>query len=171
MMSFLQNIPTVTHRSFSSDVQPVLDSTRLPPAEDLYALPENFLEIEVRNPQTQGLGRKMFTDYEITCRVFMFFKFHRFDSINTLPKSCLKRIVILYIHSLMLISPWLHEVPLYLMFKICKCDELTDPIHFKITSLNSRLIYPPLKVSKALFAVDIQISNGSSTPWKENVPM
>ncbi|RKP07004.1 sorting nexin-3 [Thamnocephalis sphaerospora] len=37
-------------------------------AEDMYGIPENFLEIEVRNPQTHGFGRKMFTDYEIVCR-------------------------------------------------------------------------------------------------------
>lgn len=36
--------------------------------EELYAPPENFLEIEVRNPQTHGIGRKMYTDYEIVCR-------------------------------------------------------------------------------------------------------
>ncbi|KAG5518097.1 hypothetical protein PMAC_003283 [Pneumocystis sp. 'macacae'] len=33
-----------------------------------YEPPQNFLEIEVRNPQTHGLGRKMYTDYEIICR-------------------------------------------------------------------------------------------------------
>jgi sorting nexin-3/12 len=36
--------------------------------EDMYSVPENFLEIEVRNPQTHGFGRKMYTDYEIVCR-------------------------------------------------------------------------------------------------------
>ncbi|KAF9357789.1 MAG: PX-domain-containing protein [Benniella sp.] len=35
---------------------------------DIYSEPENFLEIEVRNPQTHGVARKMFTDYEIVCR-------------------------------------------------------------------------------------------------------
>ncbi|TFY81087.1 hypothetical protein EWM64_g2929 [Hericium alpestre] len=33
--------------------------------EEMYSVPESFLEIEVRNPQTHGFGRKMFTDYEI----------------------------------------------------------------------------------------------------------
>ncbi|CCJ29856.1 unnamed protein product [Pneumocystis jirovecii] len=33
-----------------------------------YEPPQNFLEIEVINPQTHGLGRKMYTDYEIICR-------------------------------------------------------------------------------------------------------
>lgn len=36
--------------------------------DELYGEPENFLEIEVRNPRTHGYGRGMFTDYEIICR-------------------------------------------------------------------------------------------------------
>ncbi|RGB27370.1 sorting nexin-3 [Rhizophagus diaphanus] len=36
--------------------------------DEMYGVPENFLEIEVKNPQTHGFGRKMFTDYEIVCR-------------------------------------------------------------------------------------------------------
>ncbi|BEJ00688.1 hypothetical protein CcaverHIS631_0505450 [Cutaneotrichosporon cavernicola] len=35
--------------------------------EEMYAVPESFLEIEVRNPLTHGVGRRMFTDYEIVC--------------------------------------------------------------------------------------------------------
>ncbi|RKP14143.1 sorting nexin-3 [Piptocephalis cylindrospora] len=35
--------------------------------DEIYGVPENFLEIEVRNPLTHGFGRKMFTDYEIIC--------------------------------------------------------------------------------------------------------
>ena len=59
----------------------------------MYSIPESFLEIEVRNPQTHGtsgafsalpvsrsvriltrvdcvgFGRKMYTDYEVVCRV------------------------------------------------------------------------------------------------------
>lgn len=53
----------------------------------MYSVPESFLEIEVRNPQTHGVylilqvsranvthgvagfGRKMYTDYEIVCKV------------------------------------------------------------------------------------------------------
>ncbi|CAR66264.1 DEHA2F03894p [Debaryomyces hansenii CBS767] len=34
---------------------------------ELYGEPENFLEIEVRNPQTH-YGKELFTDYEIICR-------------------------------------------------------------------------------------------------------
>ncbi|OAX41150.1 Phox-like protein [Rhizopogon vinicolor AM-OR11-026] len=37
--------------------------------EEMYSVPESFLEIEVRNPQTHGFGRKMYTDYEIVCKV------------------------------------------------------------------------------------------------------
>ncbi|KAL9640864.1 MAG: hypothetical protein Q9164_000022 [Protoblastenia rupestris] len=36
--------------------------------EEIYGPPENFLEIEVRNPQTHGTSRSMYTDYEIICR-------------------------------------------------------------------------------------------------------
>jgi len=48
------------------------DSTRLSrrvqTIEEMYSVPESFLEIEVRNPQTHGYGRKMFTDYEIVTK-------------------------------------------------------------------------------------------------------
>lgn len=62
-------------------------STRDQTIEERYGIPENFLEIEVKNPQTHGkdpssffffyassncvsgFGRKMYTDYEIICRV------------------------------------------------------------------------------------------------------
>lgn len=54
--------------------------------DEMYAVPESFLEIEVRNPMTHGarsldcvqsiinrhltgVGRKMYTDYEIVCMV------------------------------------------------------------------------------------------------------
>ncbi|KAL8835137.1 MAG: hypothetical protein Q9170_003442 [Blastenia crenularia] len=36
--------------------------------EEIYGPPENFLEIEVKNPQTHGTHRHMYTDYEIVCR-------------------------------------------------------------------------------------------------------
>jgi sorting nexin-3/12 len=35
----------------------------------MYAVPESFLEIEVKKPMTHGVGRKMYTDYEIVCKV------------------------------------------------------------------------------------------------------
>lgn len=37
--------------------------------DEMYAVPESFLEIEVRNPMTHGIGRKQYTDYEIVCMV------------------------------------------------------------------------------------------------------
>ncbi|ODV80956.1 PX-domain-containing protein [Suhomyces tanzawaensis NRRL Y-17324] len=36
--------------------------------QEIYGEPENFLEIEVRNPQTHGYGSGLYTDYEIVCR-------------------------------------------------------------------------------------------------------
>lgn len=36
--------------------------------DEIYGEPENFLEIEVKNPRTHGYGRSMYTDYEIVCR-------------------------------------------------------------------------------------------------------
>ncbi|KAK0753619.1 Phox homologous domain-containing protein [Schizothecium vesticola] len=52
--------------------RPILTSmpdTRQQSFDEIYGPPENFLEIEVRNPRTHGIGRgKMYTDYEIVCR-------------------------------------------------------------------------------------------------------
>ncbi|KAL8703473.1 MAG: hypothetical protein Q9201_003347 [Fulgogasparrea decipioides] len=36
--------------------------------EEIYGPPENFLEIEVKDPQTHGTHRGMYTDYEIVLR-------------------------------------------------------------------------------------------------------
>ncbi|XP_064627407.1 sorting nexin-12-like [Lineus longissimus] len=36
--------------------------------EDAYGLPANFLEIDVVNPQIQGVGKKRYTDYEVRMR-------------------------------------------------------------------------------------------------------
>ncbi|EGG05194.1 uncharacterized protein MELLADRAFT_36961 [Melampsora larici-populina 98AG31] len=36
--------------------------------DEMYAVPENYLEIEVRHPVTHDNVRKPYTDYEITCR-------------------------------------------------------------------------------------------------------
>ncbi|KAI1141032.1 Phox-like protein [Hypoxylon sp. FL0543] len=50
---------------------PILQSmpdTRQQSFEEIYGPPENFLEIEVRNPRTHGTSRNMYTDYEIVCR-------------------------------------------------------------------------------------------------------
>ncbi|WFD30235.1 Sorting nexin-3 [Malassezia sp. CBS 17886] len=43
-------------------------STRPEVPEDMYGVPENFLEVEVRNPRTHGHGRKTHTDYEVVTR-------------------------------------------------------------------------------------------------------
>lgn len=45
-----------------------LSTPRRETVEDMYGVPENFLEVEVRNPLTHGVGRKMYTDYEIVTR-------------------------------------------------------------------------------------------------------
>ncbi|KAJ3063179.1 Sorting nexin-3 [Podochytrium sp. JEL0797] len=37
-------------------------------AEERYGVPEDFLEVEVRNPQSQGTGRSQFVDYEIVVK-------------------------------------------------------------------------------------------------------
>ncbi|KAI9009582.1 Sorting nexin-3 [Gaertneriomyces sp. JEL0708] len=36
-------------------------------AEERYGVPENFLEIEVRDPQFHEIGRDKYVDYEIIC--------------------------------------------------------------------------------------------------------
>ncbi|SCU79929.1 LAME_0B00980g1_1 [Lachancea meyersii CBS 8951] len=59
-------------QSFSSSVESsLLQPQKETTSGDLYAEPENFLEIEVANPKTQfphNDQRGMFTDYEIICR-------------------------------------------------------------------------------------------------------
>ena len=48
-------------------------TSRIPPKkqtlDDAYAPPANFLEIDVLNPETHGVGKKRYTDYEIRMRV------------------------------------------------------------------------------------------------------
>ncbi len=39
--------------------------------DDAYAAPANFLEIDVINPITHGVGNKRYTDYEIRMKVNM----------------------------------------------------------------------------------------------------
>ncbi|ELU14303.1 hypothetical protein CAPTEDRAFT_164848 [Capitella teleta] len=36
--------------------------------DDAYAVPANFLEIDVVNPETHGVGKKRYTDYEVRMR-------------------------------------------------------------------------------------------------------
>jgi len=37
--------------------------------DDAYAPPANFLEIDLVNPETHGIGNKRYTDYELKMRV------------------------------------------------------------------------------------------------------
>jgi sorting nexin-3/12 len=37
--------------------------------DDAYAVPANVLEIDVINPETKGIGKKRYTDYEVRMRV------------------------------------------------------------------------------------------------------
>lgn len=43
--------------------------------DDAYAAPANFLEIDVINPITHGIGNKRYTDYEVRMRVWNIFRF------------------------------------------------------------------------------------------------
>ncbi|KAJ6442392.1 major facilitator superfamily transporter protein [Purpureocillium lavendulum] len=49
-------------------IMQAMPDTRQQSFDEIYGPPENFLEIEVRNPRTHGIGRHMYTDYEILCR-------------------------------------------------------------------------------------------------------
>ena len=55
-------------------------TSRLPPRPQTipggYEPPENFLEVDVVNPETHGIGSKKYTDYEIKVRVCFL---HQFD--------------------------------------------------------------------------------------------
>ena len=58
----------------SKPFQPISDVIHTPPKSkpqsfnEIYGEPEDFLEIEVRNPITHGYGNNQYTDYEIICR-------------------------------------------------------------------------------------------------------
>jgi len=49
--------------------EPKIDTSRLDSKpqsiSDAYAVPANFLEIDVSNPQVHGVGKKRYTDYEV----------------------------------------------------------------------------------------------------------
>lgn len=63
--------PTEAEAAAARLHRPILQSlpdTRQQSFDEIYGPPENFLEIEVRNPRTHGIGRHMYTDYEIDCR-------------------------------------------------------------------------------------------------------
>lgn len=57
----------------ASEALPQEATRRLQPKkqtlDDAYAAPANFLEIDVVNPITHGIGRTRFTDYEVRMRV------------------------------------------------------------------------------------------------------
>lgn len=52
--------------------------------DDAYAVPANVLEIDVINPETKGIGKKRYTDYEVRMRVSFLIQTasHSFDILN-----------------------------------------------------------------------------------------
>ncbi|EFE39712.1 hypothetical protein TRV_05574 [Trichophyton verrucosum HKI 0517] len=56
------------HQPISGSKMQAIPDARHQTFEEIYGPPENFLEIEVRNPQTHGTSRNMYTSYEIVCR-------------------------------------------------------------------------------------------------------
>lgn len=69
----------------SSQAIPQEATKRLQPKkqtlDDAYAIPANFLEIDVVNPMTHGVARTRYTDYEVRMRVsYMTVTFN--DTIN-----------------------------------------------------------------------------------------
>lgn len=44
-------------------------STKKQTLEDAYSPPANFLEIDVSDPQTHGVAKKRYTDYEVRMKV------------------------------------------------------------------------------------------------------
>lgn len=61
--------------------------------DDAYAAPANFLEIDVINPITHGVGKKRYTDYEVRMRVSICFTLYkRINHINlilNMSKFCI----------------------------------------------------------------------------------
>ena len=58
-----------------SNSEPV-DDTKIPTNEPEskpppFDIPSNFIEIQVKNPQTHGIGNNRYTDYEIDLKVFI----------------------------------------------------------------------------------------------------
>ena len=59
---------------YKSDIMDSMEATRRlnvkkQTLDDAYAAPANFLEIDVINPITHGIGNKRYTDYEVRLRV------------------------------------------------------------------------------------------------------
>ncbi|ODV94641.1 hypothetical protein PACTADRAFT_59033 [Pachysolen tannophilus NRRL Y-2460] len=61
-------MPTVNPFTSFEDSSKSKHSNHKQTFDELYGEPENFLEIEVKNPRTHGTGNNMYTDYEIVCR-------------------------------------------------------------------------------------------------------
>ena len=53
-----------TNASATARIQPKKQTL-----DDAYAPPANFLEIDLVNPETHGIGNKRYTDYELKMRV------------------------------------------------------------------------------------------------------
>ncbi|KAJ1324302.1 sorting nexin-3/12 [Microdochium nivale] len=68
MSSDDQPSPPLLRGMMSRPLMQAMPDTRQQSFEEIYGAPENFLEIEVRNPRTHGTSRNMYTDYEIVCR-------------------------------------------------------------------------------------------------------
>ncbi|CAI5756889.1 unnamed protein product [Candida verbasci] len=51
-----------------SDVINTSSTNKTQSFNEIYGEPENFLEVEVKNPITHGFGANLYTDYEIICR-------------------------------------------------------------------------------------------------------
>ncbi|KAM0325095.1 hypothetical protein ACHAQA_007634 [Verticillium albo-atrum] len=60
--------PSSPTSPFHRPILQAMPDNRQQSFDEIYGPPENFLEIEVRNPRTHGMGRSMYTDYEIVCR-------------------------------------------------------------------------------------------------------
>ena len=46
--------------------------------DDAYSEPANFLEIDISNPQTHGIARNRYTDYEVRMKVSVDYTFSQY---------------------------------------------------------------------------------------------
>ena len=49
--------------------------------DDAYAVPANFLEIDVVNPEVHGVAKKRYVDYEVKMKVWIFGLSHIFGPV------------------------------------------------------------------------------------------
>jgi sorting nexin-3/12 len=54
--------------------------------DDAYAAPANFLEIDVVNPITHGVGKKRYSDYEVRMKVHNNYQHANFPSVSAFFK-------------------------------------------------------------------------------------